>query len=138
MTPWATDNAWKKGDAHTNFLNHFIDQGRAPNLIVVIDTHSDSWSGQLQTAGGSGGEHHLTLLVLLQNYVGGPVMDRMAASSTQARHYNTVHEISPGVAPWADITPKTRGGWKVVIMPVCGSTVTQVVNWNYLVQAFAQ
>lgn len=130
--------AKKNHDGHIKFLEKFLEDGRPPNLIIVIDTHSDTWSGQLQTARGRTVDLHRKLPDLVQEYVGQPVLDVMKTSSRQARSYDVLHEISGGVAPWADITPKSRGGWRVLIMPVCGSTMTQPVHWSYLVHMFKE
>lgn len=121
--------------SHLRFINSFIQEERPPNLIILVDTHSNAWSGQLQTAEtSSGGESNSTLPSIVDDYVGDQVIARMKVSSELARSYNVQYETASGKKPWADITPKTRGGWRVLIMPVCGSSVRQPVHLNYLVQ----
>lgn len=127
----------KHKDSHTDFIKKSISKCRPANLIIVLDTHSDTFSGQLQAAGGlTGVSSTLTLPDLLRSYVGIDVLQEMAKASAFARSYNRIHEISPGVVPWADITPKGRGGWRVLVMVSCGSAVRQQVHWDYITQLF--
>lgn len=114
-------------------------QGQPPNMIIVLDTHSDTFSGHLQTAGGlTGPAISVPLPDLVRTYVGDEVLREMGFASDQARSYNTIQEMSPGVAPWADITPKVRGGWRVMVMVSCGSSVRQPVHWDYITQLFTR
>jgi hypothetical protein len=139
MMKGAEGKVVKHRDSHTTFLNNSIHSGRPANLIVVLDTHSDSFSGHLQTAGGlTGVSTSLTLPDLVRTYVGDTILQEMGKASQLSRSYNFVHEISPGVAPWADITPKARGGWRVMVMVSCGSAVKQQSHWEYITQLFQQ
>lgn len=129
----------KHNDSHTDFLNKAMRQGRPANLVVVLDTHADTFTGQLQTTGGlTGVATTLSLPDLVRTYVGDTILQEMAKASVVARSYNLVHEISPGVAPWADITPKVRGGWRVMVMAACGSAVRQPLHWEYITALFQQ
>lgn len=139
MKKGAEGLAWEKQQRQSEFIKKAMDDGIPPNMIIVLDTHSDSWSGELQTAEGSRGVPiSSTLPQLVKTYVGDLVLKQMKASSAAARSYNALPEVRPGVTPWADITPKTRGGWRVLVMAVCGSSVRQPVHWNYLTQLFEE
>jgi hypothetical protein len=124
-------------NGHTNFVKNSIDEGRPANLIIVVDANSDTFSGQLEATGGLTGENTtLTLPDLVENYVGESILQETLKASTYARAYSTVHEISPGHAPWADITPRVRGGWRVMVMVSCGSAVRQRNHWKYITELF--
>ena len=137
MMKGAGSIAMKREDTHLDFLKKSTNDGRPANLIIVLDTHSDTFSGQLQAAGGLTGKvASLTLPDLVRTYVGDKVLQGMGKASEQARSYSVDHHIRPGVAPWADITPKVRGGWRVMAMVSCGSAVRQQVHWDYITQLF--
>ena len=129
----------KHKDSHLDFIRKSMHQGRPANLIIVLDTHSDTFTGQLQTTGGlTGVSTTLTLPDLVRGYVGDAILQEMIKVSGLARAYNFVPEISPGLRPWADITPKARGGWRVMVMVSCGSSVRVPVHWEFITQLFAQ
>jgi hypothetical protein len=125
----------KHRQVHSDFIKKSISEGRPANLIVVVDTHSDTFSGQLQTTGGlTGVSTTLSLPDLVRGYVGDSTLQEMMQASALARSYNSGLEISPGVAPWADITPKARGGWRVMVLVSCGSAVRTAMHWEYITQ----
>jgi hypothetical protein len=129
----------KHRDTHSEFIRNSMSNGRPPNLIIVLDTHSDTFSGQLQATGGLTGLSTSPILPdLVRTYVGETMLQEMAEASAVARAYNVIHEICPGVSPWADITPKVRGGWRVIVMVSSGSAVRQSVHWDYITQLFTQ
>lgn len=129
----------KHQDSTLDFIKKSLDGGRPPNLIIVLDTHCDTFSGQLQVAGGLTGQSSTrTLPDLVRTYVGDATLQQMAHVSAIARSYNTIPEISPGVWPAADITPKARGGWRVMVMVSCGSSVRTQMHWEYITQLFSQ
>jgi hypothetical protein len=126
--------AGRNSQGHSDFIKKSIAEGRPANLIMVLDTHSDTFSGQLQTTGGlTGVGTSLTLPDLVRGYVGDRTLQEMMSASRVARSY-PVLEISPGVEPWADITPRARGGWRVMVMMSCGSAVRIPMHWEYLTQ----
>ncbi|KAF8221747.1 hypothetical protein L208DRAFT_1382120 [Tricholoma matsutake] len=88
--------------------------------------------------GGEGVSSALTLQDLVKTYVGNAMLQEMGKLSAQARSYNTIHEICPGVVPWADITPKVHGGWRIMVMVSCGSSVRRRVHWEYITQLFTK
>ena len=131
--------ATKHRDSHLEFIRKSVDGGRPPNMIIVLDTHSDTFSGQLQVAGGlTGVGSMLTLPDLVRTYVGDAILGQLANASAIARSYDLTPELSPGVQPWADITPKARGGWCVLVMVSCGSSVRVPTHWEYITQLFSQ
>jgi hypothetical protein len=129
----------KHRHTQTEFVHNSMLNGRPANLIIVLDMHSDTFTGQLQATGGlTAVSTTLTLPDIVRTYVGEPLLQEMGKASAVARAYDVIHEISPGVAPWADITPKVRGGWRVMVMLSCGSAVRQPVHWDYITQLFTQ
>jgi hypothetical protein len=131
--------ATKHMKTHLDFIRTYRGGSQPPNIVIVLDTHSDTFSGQLQAAGGlTGVSSTRTLPDLVRTYVGDPVLREMANVSAEARSYNTIHEIRPGVLPWADVTPKVRGGWRVLVMVSCGSAVRQPIHWDYITQLFSK
>ena len=105
----------------------------------MLDTHSDTFSSQLQATGGlTGAGTFLALPDLVRGYVGDDTLHEMQKASGVARGYHFVHEISPGVTPFADIMPKVRGGWRVMVMVSCGSSVRIPTHWNYISQLLTQ
>src|SRR5277367_1777990 len=88
----------KHRQLHTDFIKKSISEGRPANLIIVVDTHSDTFSGQLQTTGGLTGVcTTLSLPDLVRGYVGDSTLQEMMHASALARSYNSGLEISPGV-----------------------------------------
>ena len=135
MKKGAEGTVAKHRDGHSNFIKKSIRESRPPNLVIVLDTHSDTFSGQLQATGGlTGVSTTMTLPDLIKTYVGEGILQEMVEAWKLARSYNIIHEVSPGLAPWADITPKVRGGWRVMIMVSCGSAVKQPNHWEYITQ----
>jgi hypothetical protein len=139
MMKGAEGRVTKHADMHLDFIKNSIFLGRPANLVIVLDTHSDTFSGQLQATGGlTGNSTTLTLPDLVRSYVGDDTLQEMVNASRLARTYNFIPEISPGVAPWADITPKARGGWRVMIMVSCGSAVRIPMHWEYITHLFTK
>ena len=139
MRKGAESYVTKYSNPHQDFIKKAMGNGQPANVIVVLDTHSDTFSGQLQATGGlTGVKTSLTLPDLLRTYVRDVLLQEMAKASVQARSYNTIPEIRPGVLPWADITPKVCGGWRIMVMVSCGSSVTQPIHWDYITQLFSR
>jgi len=40
--------------------------------------------------------------------------------------------------PWADITPKVCGGWRIMVMVSCGSSIKQQGHWDYITKLFSK
>jgi len=120
---------------HLTFIDQYLTKGLPPNLIVVLDTHSDSFSGLLQCAGGLGGVAEARPLPeIARMYVGDAVLAKMQQVSQVARKWNETIEVGSGATPWADLTPRTRGGWRVMVMVACGSAIKQRLHWEYIQQ----
>lgn len=110
---------------------------RPANLIIVLDT--DSLSGKFQATGGpTCVETCLTLWDIVGTYVGDAILNEMTTASAVARSYNTMHEISPRVLPWASITPEVHRGWHIMVMISSGSSVRQPIHWDYISQLFSK
>ena len=111
--------------------------GRPSNLIIVLDTHSDTFTGQLQVAGGLTGESTtLTFPDLVKGYVGVETLQEMASTSQAVQSSSLVLEVSLGVTPWGNITPKVCGGWRVLIMVSCCLSVEIPMHWEYITLLF--
>ncbi|KAF8219881.1 hypothetical protein L208DRAFT_1382843 [Tricholoma matsutake] len=78
------------------------------------------------TGGLTGVSSTLTLQDLVKTYVGNVMLQEMGKLSAQALSYNTIHEICPGVVPWADITPKDV--WETVRDALIAYPTTVTMN----------
>ena len=68
----------KENDTHLDFIHKHMKDGRLPNMIIILDTHSDTFSKELQATGGlTGTSTILTLLDLVRKYVGDPILEEM-------------------------------------------------------------
>ena len=64
----------KYEEDRTGFIKTTVQEGRPPNMIIVLDTHSDTFTGQLQATGGlTTSGTTLTLPSLVTGYVGNSV-----------------------------------------------------------------
>ena len=137
MMKGALGRVSKNTNTQLDFIRRSTNEGRPSNLIIVLDTHSDTFTGQLQVSGGlTGVSTTLTLPDLVKGYVGVDTLEEMASASEAARNSSLVLEVSPGVTPWGNITPKVRGGWRVLIMVSCGSAVKIPMHWEYITHLF--
>ena len=137
MMKGALGRVSKNTNTQLDFIRKSTNEGRPSNLIIILDTHSNTFTGQLQVAGGLTGESTtLTLPHLVKSYVVVETLQEMASASQAARSSSLVLEVSPGVTPWGNITPKVRGGWRVLIMVSCGSSVKIPMHWEYITQLF--
>ena len=137
MMKGALGRVSKNTNTQLDFIRRSTNEGRPSNLIIVLDTHSDTFTGQLQVAGGlTGVSTTLTLPDLVKGYVGVETLEEMASASEAAQSSSLVLEVSPEVTPWGNITPKVRGGWTVLIMVSCGSAVKIPMHWEYITHLF--
>ncbi|KAG5638019.1 hypothetical protein H0H81_002220 [Sphagnurus paluster] len=104
----------------------FLERARASlqpaNMIVILDTRS---TGQLQTLG-----EYENSVGIVRNCIGEKIMDKMVEASVVARGWEETVCLAGGTQPWADMTPKTRGGWRVLVLLACGSATTVDDSWS--------
>ncbi|KAG2335998.1 hypothetical protein BDR05DRAFT_953664 [Suillus weaverae] len=105
------------------FCHRNIVAGFPPNVFVVVDTHSDEFSGMLQHTGGHTGGTNATITEILKAYLGKEFVTAMKASADAARNDTTVCKTFNGKAPWCDVTAKARGGRRGLFMVSCGPAI---------------
>ncbi|KAG1761232.1 hypothetical protein EDD22DRAFT_847910 [Suillus occidentalis] len=113
----------KKLAPGVQFLHRNILAGFPPNVFVVVDTHSDEFSGMLQHTGGHTGGTNTTITEILQAYLGNDFVTGMKASATAARNDTTARKTLNGKAPWCDLTAKARGGQRGLFMVSCDPAI---------------
>jgi hypothetical protein len=75
----------KHRQVHSDFIKKSISEGQPANLIVMVDTHSDTFSGQLQMMDGlTGVSTTLSLSDLVRGYVGDLTLQEMMQASALA------------------------------------------------------
>jgi hypothetical protein len=105
------------------FFHRNILAGCPPNVFVVVDTHSDEFSGMLQHTGGHTGGANTTITEIMKAYLGNDFVGGMRASADAARKDTSVRKTLNGKVPWCDLTPKARGGRRGVFMVSCGPAI---------------
>ncbi|KAG2029988.1 hypothetical protein BDR03DRAFT_987378 [Suillus americanus] len=113
----------KKLGPGVEFINRNIKAGFPPNTFLVVDTHSDEYTGMLQHTGGHSGGTNTTITEILMAYLGHDFIKSMTLSSDAARSDKTVNRTANGNTPWCDLTPGARGGWRGLFMVSCGPAI---------------
>ncbi|KAG1759530.1 hypothetical protein EV702DRAFT_1247393 [Suillus placidus] len=113
----------KKLAPGVEFINRNTKAGFPPNTFLVVDTHSDEYTGMLQHTGGHTGGTSTTITEILVAYLGQECLQAMQASSNLARSDKTVVKTINGNTPWCELTPGVRGGWRGVLMVSCGPAI---------------
>ncbi|KAG2354487.1 hypothetical protein BDR07DRAFT_1382224 [Suillus spraguei] len=90
-----------------DFVLRNANDGFPPNTFIVLDTHSDEYSGMLQHTGGQHGG-----INTLEKY------SPLTLERITAREDKTVLKTVNGKKPWCDLTAASRGGWRGVFMEV--------------------
>lgn len=105
----------KKLAPGVQFLHHNILAGFLPNIFVVVDTHSDEFSGMLQHTGGHTGGINTTIMEILQAYLGKDFVTRMKASAIVTRNDTTVQQDLEWESPivWSHRKSQRRMEWTV-------------------------
>ncbi|KAG5651008.1 hypothetical protein H0H81_010244 [Sphagnurus paluster] len=104
--------------------------GQPANTIVILDSHSDPYTGLLQTALTS--EHYHNPATVLHGTLGPKLMNEMLKASRASRGWSEDVKTITGKQPWPDFTPTLRGGWRVMIVLACGSTMSVKDSWDNL------
>ncbi|KAG2355384.1 hypothetical protein BDR07DRAFT_1381575 [Suillus spraguei] len=106
----------KKLAPGVEFMKRNIKSGFPPNTFIVVDTHSDEYTGMLQHTGGHTGGTSTTIVEILTAYLG-------ETSSDMARSDKTEIKTIDGSKPWCDLSPRARGGWRGLLMVSCGPAI---------------
>lgn len=122
----AAGNIQGSQDSH-NFLLAARELEMPGNTIVLLDSHSDPYTGDLQVSKKPGGFDGIS--DLLNNCIGEAVTREMLHASSMAQGWKREVRLKSGKKPWADLSPRVRGGWRVLIILACGSTVTVRDAW---------
>ncbi|KAG1721315.1 uncharacterized protein EDB91DRAFT_1256570 [Suillus paluster] len=116
------------------FVQRNTKAGFPPNTFVIIDTHSDEYSGMLQHTGGHSGGTNTTITEITAAYLGAELLQSMGDASRAARHHKTEITTKSGKKPWCDLSAKTRGGWRGLIMMSCGPAIRVHHHFKSVVQ----
>lgn len=120
----------KLADGNIAFLDKYRNT-YPPNMIVVVDTHADSFSGFLQHEGGETTTNKsATVEDILIAYLGTPLLERMCSISTSARNDNRVAYVKKDTKPWSSAVCTVRGGWRILTLVTCGPAVKEVEHWQ--------
>lgn len=113
----------KKLAPGVQFLRDNTAAGNPPNTFIIVDTHSDEYTGMLQHTGGSAGGTNTTIREILMAYLGEECLKALKRASGAARSDNTERKTVNGRAPWCDLSARCRGGWRGVFMVSCGPAI---------------
>ncbi|KAG1724057.1 uncharacterized protein EDB91DRAFT_1255428 [Suillus paluster] len=106
-----------------SFMKCNIEAGFPPNTFVIVDTHSDEYSGMLQHTGGHTGGTNTTITEIVTAYLGEEFLKGTANTSLAARSDKTVVTTKTGQEPWCKLTPNARGGRRVLMLVSCGPAI---------------
>jgi hypothetical protein len=104
----------------SQFITASILENIPSNTFVIMDTHSDEYTGMLQHTGGSSGGTNTTAAEIIEAYLGKQFIRAMKMSSSHARDDTSLETAVMGGVPWCDVTPKARGGRRGLIIVSCG------------------
>ncbi|KAG1868953.1 hypothetical protein DFJ58DRAFT_723360 [Suillus subalutaceus] len=104
--------------------------GFPPNTFIVINTHSDEWTGMLQHTGGSAGGTSTSIGEIPMVYLGEECLDALMRLLIAARSHKTEHKMVNGRAPWCNLSAHGRGGWRGVFMVSCGPAIGVVHHFD--------
>ncbi|KAG1764977.1 hypothetical protein EV702DRAFT_1204791 [Suillus placidus] len=104
----------------SQFITTSILESIPSNTFVIMDTHSDEYTGMLQHTGGASGGTNTTAAEIIEAYLGKQFIKAMKMASLHARNDESLETTIKGNAPWCDTTPKARGGRRGLILVTCG------------------
>ncbi|KAG2126263.1 uncharacterized protein EDB93DRAFT_1257638 [Suillus bovinus] len=107
----------------SNFITTSILENIPSNTFVIMDTHSDEYTGMLQHTGGASGGTNTTAAEIIEAYLGKKFIKAMRMAASHARDDKSVETTIKGSAPWCDTTPKARGGRRGLILVTCGPAI---------------
>ncbi|KAM6491895.1 hypothetical protein JOM56_012533 [Amanita muscaria] len=106
--------------------------GMPPNMVVVVDTHADSFSGYLQVGGGSNAPKAINVGEMICKFVTQEVLQSMCNASALACLEQTELCLASGRAPWCDISMSTRGGWRGAIISSCRPSMLTTTHFFFV------
>jgi len=112
-----------------NLIARSIQQKVPANVFIVVDTHSEEFTGMLQHSGGKTGAGLATLKEILREYLGPAFIDAMQRSSNAAR---SAPGKPIGDRTWYDHSASARGGWRGVFLMSCGPAVNAKYHFETL------
>ncbi|KAG1740747.1 uncharacterized protein EDB91DRAFT_1081845 [Suillus paluster] len=116
-----------------SFMKCNIEAGFPPNTFIIMDTHSDEYSGILQHTGGHTGSTNTTITGIVTAYLGEEFLKGTANTSLAARSDETVVTTKTGEEPWCKLTPNARGGRRVLMLcGMFGATDVWVSFWDLI------
>jgi hypothetical protein len=105
------------------FMRSNINRGFPPNTFIIVDTHSDEFTGMLQHTGGHAGGTNTTITEIVEAYLGTDFLKCMGESSDAARSDDSALATAKMTKPWCDLTAKARGGWRGLLLVSCGPAI---------------
>jgi hypothetical protein len=119
-------------------LLRFIENTETPNLFILLDTHADSFSGFLQHTASSSGSQSASVEEILQAFITDDILKAMLTVSNKCRASITSLVTQNGEKPWTDVTPKARGGWRVLVLATCGPAMRQQSHFRVVQKVVSQ
>ncbi|KAG1847025.1 hypothetical protein DFJ58DRAFT_843341 [Suillus subalutaceus] len=105
------------------FMRGNISRGFPPNTFIIVDTHSDEFTGMLQHTGGHTGGTNTTITEIVEAYLGTDFLKCMGEASDAARSDDSTLTTAKSTKPWCDLTAKARGGWRGLLLVSCGPAI---------------
>ncbi|KAG1805998.1 uncharacterized protein BJ212DRAFT_1303849 [Suillus subaureus] len=90
-----------------------------PNTFIVVDTHSDEFTGMLQHTGGN----NMTITKIVEAYLGTEFLKCMGEASDAARSHHSILTTAKSMKLWCNLTTKARGGWRGLLLVSCGPAI---------------
>lgn len=120
-----------KMEAGCTLITRSIASKVPANVFMVVDTHSQEFTGLLQHSGGNKDGGFAAVDEILAEYLGKAFRAAMQNSSDAARN-SAQKEI--GSSAWYDDTAYTRGGWRGVFLLSCGPAVNATFHFEKLMK----
>ncbi|KAG1725722.1 uncharacterized protein EDB91DRAFT_1254660 [Suillus paluster] len=115
------------------FMQRNIEAGFPPNTFVLVNTHSDKYSGMLQHHGAHDGGTDTTIAEITAAYLS-DFLNSMVHASHAARSDKTEITTKRGKKPWTDLTPKVRGGRRGLMLVSCGPAIRVRHHFDSIVE----
>ncbi|KAI9459612.1 hypothetical protein HD554DRAFT_2176882 [Boletus coccyginus] len=116
-------NGQKKAQVATTdgiaFIQRSILSDVPANTFVLVDTHSDAVTGELQWSRGSTGPKNCLPSELIRKFCGDGFLQQMKVAADKARGLPP----HPPQAGWYDDSAFSRGGWRGLLLSTCAPTM---------------
>ena len=119
--------AWNKMSSARQFVERSIRSHFPANSFIIIDTHADTHTGELQWGVGADGAYTAPASNLLDNFCGSRFLKTMQAASNEARAFTA--PTDPG---WYNNSPTFRGGWRGLFVASCAPAIRVANGFNEL------